>query len=98
LTEAEDALSEANILNNSDPVVWGYLTLVCLKVSFKNNFFANYSDVYLQSGRAGEAEQAYKFALKARLSDTALLEEIKELRKVNFTSNAFSEASNIEIV
>ena len=31
LTEAEDALSEANILNNSDPEVWGYLSLVCLK-------------------------------------------------------------------
>ena len=31
LSEAEDALSEANILNNSDPEVWGYLSLVCLK-------------------------------------------------------------------
>ncbi|XP_033101103.1 cilia- and flagella-associated protein 70-like isoform X2 [Anneissia japonica] len=30
LSEAEDALSEANILNNSDPLVWGYLSLVCL--------------------------------------------------------------------
>ncbi|XP_071963132.1 cilia- and flagella-associated protein 70-like [Antedon mediterranea] len=31
LSEAEDALSEANILNNSDPLVWGYLSLVCLQ-------------------------------------------------------------------
>ncbi|XP_074658992.1 cilia- and flagella-associated protein 70-like isoform X2 [Tubulanus polymorphus] len=31
LSEAEDALSEANILNNYDPEVWGYLSLVCLK-------------------------------------------------------------------
>ncbi|KAL3873547.1 hypothetical protein ACJMK2_036646 [Sinanodonta woodiana] len=31
LTEAEDALSEANILNNTDGEVWGYLSLVCLK-------------------------------------------------------------------
>ncbi|XP_048244462.1 cilia- and flagella-associated protein 70-like isoform X2 [Haliotis rufescens] len=31
LTEAEDALSEANVLNNSDPEVWGYLSLVCLQ-------------------------------------------------------------------
>nr|XP_022331660.1 cilia- and flagella-associated protein 70-like isoform X20 [Crassostrea virginica] len=31
LAEAEDALSEANILNNTDPEVWGYLSLVCLK-------------------------------------------------------------------
>ncbi|XP_022106996.1 cilia- and flagella-associated protein 70-like isoform X2 [Acanthaster planci] len=30
LSEAEDALCEANILNNSDPEVWGYLSLVCL--------------------------------------------------------------------
>lgn len=32
LEEAEDALSEANILNNLDPEVWAYLTMVCLKV------------------------------------------------------------------
>ncbi|KAH9509070.1 Cilia- and flagella-associated protein 70 [Bulinus truncatus] len=31
LTEAEDALSEANILNNNDPEVWSYLSLICLK-------------------------------------------------------------------
>lgn len=62
--------------------MWGYLTLVCLKL-----------------GRGGEAEQAYKFALKAKLSDTALLEEIKELRsQVNETLGTYSEASNIEIV
>lgn len=29
--EAEDALSEANILNNLDPIVWAYLSLVCHK-------------------------------------------------------------------
>ena len=31
LSEAEDALSEANILNNTDSEVWAYLSLVCLK-------------------------------------------------------------------
>lgn len=31
LTEAEDALSEANILNNTEAEVWAYLSLVCLK-------------------------------------------------------------------
>ncbi|XP_032222365.2 cilia- and flagella-associated protein 70 [Nematostella vectensis] len=31
LMEAEDALSEANILNNKDPEVWAYLSLVCLQ-------------------------------------------------------------------
>ncbi|MCG8621339.1 MAG: hypothetical protein MJE68_04955 [Proteobacteria bacterium] len=32
LAQAEDALCEANILNNLDSTVWAYLTLVCLKV------------------------------------------------------------------
>ncbi|XP_046893282.1 cilia- and flagella-associated protein 70 [Hypomesus transpacificus] len=31
LTEAEDALTEANILNNGNSEVWGYLALVCLQ-------------------------------------------------------------------
>lgn len=31
--EAEDALSEANALNNANADVWGYLALVCLHVS-----------------------------------------------------------------
>ncbi|KAG2456007.1 CFA70 protein, partial [Polypterus senegalus] len=33
LSEAEDALSEANILNNRNPEVWGYLSLVCLQTN-----------------------------------------------------------------
>ncbi|XP_069761499.1 cilia- and flagella-associated protein 70 isoform X2 [Narcine bancroftii] len=35
LTDAEDALCEANILCNSNADVWGYLTLVCLKTGRK---------------------------------------------------------------
>ncbi|NXG70057.1 CFA70 protein, partial [Baryphthengus martii] len=31
MVEAEDALSEANALNNSNAEVWGYLALVCLQ-------------------------------------------------------------------
>ncbi|XP_032087353.1 cilia- and flagella-associated protein 70 isoform X2 [Thamnophis elegans] len=31
MDEAEDALSEANALNNSNPEVWAYLALVCMK-------------------------------------------------------------------
>ena len=33
LAEAEAALSEANVLNNHDPITWAYLVLVCLKVT-----------------------------------------------------------------
>ena len=35
LGEAEDALVEANILNNLDPAVWGYLSLVCLQTGMR---------------------------------------------------------------
>ena len=34
LEQAEDALTEANTLNNLDPEVWAYLTMVCLKVCY----------------------------------------------------------------
>ena len=50
LRNAEDALSEANILNNEDPEVWGYLSMVCLR-----------------TGRALEAEQAFKYSLKVNI-------------------------------
>uniref|UniRef100_A0A8C3DBD6 Cilia and flagella associated protein 70 n=1 Tax=Corvus moneduloides TaxID=1196302 RepID=A0A8C3DBD6_CORMO len=33
MEEAEDALSEANALNNTNADVWGYLTLICLHVT-----------------------------------------------------------------
>ena len=33
LGDAESALSEANILNNRDPLTWAYLALLCMKVS-----------------------------------------------------------------
>uniref|UniRef100_A0A4X2L4J7 Cilia and flagella associated protein 70 n=1 Tax=Vombatus ursinus TaxID=29139 RepID=A0A4X2L4J7_VOMUR len=59
LTEAEDALSEANAMNNYNAEVWAYLTLVCLK-----------------AGRQLEAEQSYKYTLKLKLKDEALLKEI----------------------
>ncbi|XP_060748472.1 cilia- and flagella-associated protein 70 [Tachysurus vachellii] len=35
LTEAEDALTEANALNNRNPEVWGYLSLICLQTGRK---------------------------------------------------------------
>ncbi|XP_033622434.1 cilia- and flagella-associated protein 70 isoform X2 [Fukomys damarensis] len=65
LTEAEDALSEANALNNHNAEVWAYLALVCLK-----------------AGRQLEAEQAYKYTVKLKLKDEALLEEIRMVQEM----------------
>ncbi|XP_006837534.1 PREDICTED: tetratricopeptide repeat protein 18 [Chrysochloris asiatica] len=64
-TEAEDALSEANALNNYNAEVWAYLALVCLK-----------------AGRQLEAEQAYKYTLKLKLQDEALLAEIHMVQQM----------------
>ncbi|XP_051030446.1 cilia- and flagella-associated protein 70 isoform X2 [Phodopus roborovskii] len=65
LTEAEDALSEANALNNYNAEVWAYLALVCLKV-----------------GRQLEAEQAYKYTIKLKLKNEALLAEIHSVQEM----------------
>ncbi|XP_023574213.1 cilia- and flagella-associated protein 70 [Octodon degus] len=65
ITEAEDALSEANALNNYNAEVWAYLALVCLK-----------------AGRQLEAEQAYKYTVKLKLKDEALLAEIHMVQEM----------------
>ncbi|XP_012518672.1 PREDICTED: cilia- and flagella-associated protein 70 [Propithecus coquereli] len=73
LTEAEDALSEANALNNCNAEVWAYLALVCLK-----------------AGRQLEAEQAYKYTIKLKLKDEALLAEIRMVQEmVGFGNPSF---------
>ncbi|XP_055969429.1 cilia- and flagella-associated protein 70 [Sorex fumeus] len=73
LTEAEDALSEANALNNHNAEVWAYLALVCLKAN-----------------RQLEAEQAYKYTLKLKLKDEALLAEIRMVQEtVGFGNPSF---------
>ncbi|KAM5236530.1 cilia- and flagella-associated protein 70 isoform 2-T2 [Ctenodactylus gundi] len=73
LTEAEDALSEANALNNYNAEVWAYLALVCLK-----------------AGRHLEAEQAYKYTVKLKLKDEALLAEIHVVQeRVGFGNPSF---------
>uniref|UniRef100_H0WMX0 Cilia and flagella associated protein 70 n=1 Tax=Otolemur garnettii TaxID=30611 RepID=H0WMX0_OTOGA len=73
LTEAEDALSEANALNNYNAEVWGYLALVCLK-----------------AGRQLEAEQAYKYTIKLKLKNEALLAEIHTVQEtVGFGNPSF---------
>uniref|UniRef100_A0A8C5JVF4 WD repeat domain 90 n=1 Tax=Junco hyemalis TaxID=40217 RepID=A0A8C5JVF4_JUNHY len=66
MLEAEDALSEANALNNTNPEVWGYLALICLQVS---------------GGRQLEAEQCYKYTVKLGLKNNTLLHEIREAQQ-----------------
>lgn len=63
LDSAEEALTEANYLNNRDATIWAYLSLICLKTR-----------------RQVEAEQAYKYAIKMRLQDQTLLDEIHSLQ------------------
>ena len=59
--EAEDALAEANILNNQNPQIWGYLALLCLQSA---------------TPRVEEADQSLNQATRLGLGDPTLLERI----------------------
>lgn len=86
LEQAEDALSEANILNNLDPEVWAYLTMVCLKVGVAVGGDWGHMTIMcsiLQTRRPVEAEQALKFALKVGLKDEHLLSQIQQLHAIH---------------
>jgi tetratricopeptide (TPR) repeat protein len=61
MDDAEDAFLEANMLDNRNPNVWGYLTLYCLSCS--NN-------------RLEEAEKALEQAIRLGLSAPTLLREL----------------------
>ncbi|CAH8839727.1 unnamed protein product [Trichobilharzia szidati] len=63
LENAEEALTEANYINNRNPEVWAYLSMVCLKTN-----------------RRTEAEQSFKYAIKTKLEDNELLNEIQALQ------------------
>jgi tetratricopeptide (TPR) repeat protein len=60
-SEAEDALAEANILNNQNPQIWGYLALLCLQST---------------APRVEEADQSLNQAIRLGLKDPSLLERI----------------------
>ena len=61
MQEAEEALAEANIVDNKNPLVWGNLALVCLKSNPVRNV---------------EADQSVRQALKLNLADASLLHDI----------------------
>ncbi|CAH8518111.1 unnamed protein product [Heterobilharzia americana] len=63
LENAEEALTEANYINNRNPEVWAYLSMICLKTN-----------------RRTEAEQSFKYAIKTKLQDVHLLDEIHALQ------------------
>ena len=61
LNEAEEALAEANIIDNRNAQVWGYLALMCLQV---------------EPRRDQEADQSLRQAIKLNLMEPALLADI----------------------
>ncbi|TRZ24200.1 hypothetical protein HGM15179_002886 [Zosterops borbonicus] len=73
MLEAENALSEANALDNTNPDVWGYLALICLHVSAQ--------PLQPGGGRHLEAEQCYKYSVKLGLRNEALLQEMRAVQQ-----------------
>eukprot|EP00742_Colponemidia_sp_Colp-10_P003167 GILJ01003375.1.p1 GENE.GILJ01003375.1~~GILJ01003375.1.p1 ORF type:complete len:1158 (-),score=187.10 GILJ01003375.1:397-3870(-) len=82
--QAEESFSEANLLDHQNPDIWGYLTIFCLSLP----------------GRAVEADQAFKAALKHKLCNTTILIEIAErylaAKKPNIAEGALRRALQIE--
>lgn len=64
LRQAEDAITNANILDNTNPKVWGLQTILCLSVG---------------SERLTQANLCFKEALKHGLKDQEIMEEIGDL-------------------
>jgi len=68
--DAEDALAEANMLDQRQPDVWGLLSAVCLQQSISKPSVS----------RKDEAEQSFKYAMKMGCNDEGLLKELAGLQ------------------
>ena len=68
LNEAEEALAEANIIDNRNPTVWGYLALMCATIEPRRN---------------QESDQCMRQAIKLNLMDSELLARIGNAYKVD---------------
>lgn len=64
LAQAEDAITQANILDNTNPRIWGLMTILCLTTGPQRHIQAN---------------QSFKTAIDLGLKDVQLIEEIGDL-------------------
>lgn len=64
LAAAEDAIAQANILNNTNPNVWGLMTILCLTTGAQ---------------RLPQANLCFKEAIDLGLRDSLFIEEIGDL-------------------
>jgi len=64
LAAAEDAIAQANILDNTNPNVWGLMTILCLTTGAQ---------------RLAQANLSFKEAIDLGLKDHQQIEEIGDL-------------------
>lgn len=64
LQQAEDAISQANLINNVNPAVWGMMTILCLTTG---------------PDRLTQANLSFNEAIKLGLEKKEIFEEIGDL-------------------
>ncbi|KAH0631813.1 hypothetical protein JD844_019640 [Phrynosoma platyrhinos] len=98
MAEAEDALSEANALNNNNAEVWAYLALVCMQVSSQSPFSAATSRVegnwrqnsHISMLSSPLISHRLLLSLQLELDKKDLLQEIREVQQaVGFGDPSF---------